>query len=291
MGKDDLLELATVNDCGRCLGGNALHPCATLARLDGNAPQAPCVRFGCYAVLFIEEEGQPCCGCRSDDFACAAMSFRAPGGDFRQGRAPALGGKGWLLAFHPALLPAAPPAFFGYRPEEALHLSRREAASVEGCLARIGDELRRPADTHTAALLSAHIVLLLRYCGRYYERQFITRENCNKALMRRFARLLDERIAQGALAKGAALRPGTFADALGLSPAYFADLLRFETGKSFAEYLRLRQFGVARRLLAGGVATPAAVARLLGFPSTESFAGLFRKLTGVDPADYRYARN
>ena len=141
MGKDDLLELATVNDCGRCLGGNALHPCATLARLDGNAPQAPCVRFGCYAVLFIEEEGQPCCGCRSDDFACAAMSFRAPGGDFRQGRAPALGGKGWLLAFHPALLPAAPPAFFpgGERPSAprrpflARRAPARRSLSPFGC--------------------------------------------------------------------------------------------------------------------------------------------------------------
>ena len=66
--------------------------------------------------------------------------------------------------------------FFAYHKEEALHLSQRETAKVTCCLENIEDELHHAIDTHSGTILSRHIELLLDYCTRYYERQFITRE-------------------------------------------------------------------------------------------------------------------
>lgn len=98
--------------------------------------------------------------------------------------------KGWLLAFHPDLLLCTTLknhidnyTFFFYRKEEALHLSQREMAKVTCCLENIEDELHHSIDTHSNTILSRHIELLLDYCSRYYERQFITRENKNRMIL------------------------------------------------------------------------------------------------------------
>ena len=98
--------------------------------------------------------------------------------------------KGWLLAFHPDLIYRTSLknhiknyTFFSYNKEEALHLSQRETATVTCCLENIEEELHHSIDTHTATILSRHIELMLDYCTRFYERQFITRENRNKTVL------------------------------------------------------------------------------------------------------------
>ena len=82
-----------------------------------------------------------------------------------------------------------------------------------------------------------------------------------------------------------------FAHQLNLSAAYFNDLLKFETGLNLREYLQLKQLEMAKQLLLKGEATPAEVATRLGFPSVQYFSFLFKKMTGVGPGEYRWARN
>ena len=132
---------------------------------------------------------------------------------------------------------------------------------------------------------------MLDYCSRYYERQFITRENKNKAIMAECGRMAADYISSGKLQGGRMPRPAVFAGPLHLSEAYFCDLLRFETGKTLEEYISLKQLELAKQCLLRGEETPAAVARRLGFPSTQYFTFLFRKLTGVSPGDYRLSKN
>ena len=60
---------------------------------------------------------------------------------------------------------------------------------VVDCLNKIDAELHHPVDGHTKRLLCASIELLLDYCVRFYERQFITRSNVNSDVLRRFERL------------------------------------------------------------------------------------------------------
>lgn len=154
---------------------------------------------------------------------------------------------------------------------------------VTCCLSNIEDELHHPIDTHSSIILSRHIELLLDYCTRYYERQFITRENKNKALLENMERLFVEYIASGRLQGGKLPTPGYMAGELDLSVAYFNDLLKFETGKTLEEYLQLKRLDIARHMLLQDGHTPAAVARKLGYPNVQCFSVLFKKITGVAP--------
>lgn len=206
--------------------------------------------------------------------------------------------KGWLLAFHPDLLFRTSLknhiknyTFFSYHKEEALHLSRRETSTVTCLLEHIEEELHHPIDAHTGTILSRHIELLLDYCTRFYERQFITRENKNKLLLARLDRMFDEYLDSGRLSAGGLPVLAQCAAALNLSAAYFSDLLKFETGKSLEEYFEFRRLDTARRLLSEGMHTPAAVARLLGYPNVQCFSLIFKRVVGVPPGEFRYSRN
>jgi AraC-type DNA-binding domain-containing proteins len=226
------------------------------------------------------------------------MVFLAPGEIFRMNKNNTLPHKGWLLAFHPDLLLCTTLknhidnyTFFFYRKEEALHLSQRETAKVTCCLENIEDELHHSIDTHSNTILSRHIELLLDYCSRYYERQFITRENKNKMILGKMEGILDEYITSGKLQEGKLPTSGCCAGRLNLSTAYFDDLLRFETGKTLAEHFQLKCLYTARKMLSEGGNTPAAVARRLGYPSVQYFSLVFKKATGVAPNEYRSSQN
>ena len=144
---------------------------------------------------------------------------------------------------------------------------------------------------HSNTILSRHIELLLDYCSRYYERQFITRENKNKMILGKMEGILDEYITSGKLQEGKLPTSGCCAERLNLSTAYFDDLLRFETGKTLAEHFQLKCLYTARKMLSEGGNTPAAVARRLGYPSVQYFSLVFKKATGVAPNEYRYSQN
>lgn len=53
-------------------------------------------------------------------------------------------------------------------------------------------ELQHPIDKHSKRLISRNIELLLDYCMRFYERQFITRSENNKNVLVKFEALLDD---------------------------------------------------------------------------------------------------
>lgn len=294
----DTLELKTVCDCNRCLGTATLHPQATLVNLAKPGVGHEAVKFEFYAILLIEAcaDGCSCCGRRYYDYADSTMVFLKPGEVFSMSRGDTLPDKGWLLAFHPDLLldtslssDIRNYSFFDYRKEEALHLSSRETETVFCCLENIEDELRHPIDTHSGTILSHQIELLLDYCSRFYERQFITRENCNDALVAKTEKLTERYILDEY--SGGEPDMSRISEQLKLSPAYFNDMLKFSTGKSFTEYFQLRRIGLAKRMLAEGKANFAEVARVLAFPSTQYFCAVFKRLTGCAPGDYRRSLN
>ena len=92
---------------------------------------------------------------------------------------------------------------------------------------------------------------LLDYCTRFYERQFITRENKNKLLLARLDRMFDEYLDSGRLSAGGLPVLAQCAAALNLSAAYFSDLLKFETGKSLEEYFEFRETGYGPAFIVG----------------------------------------
>lgn len=300
MKENKTLDIRTVCECNRCLGSKTLHPQASIINLEKPDLGQDAIKFEFYAILLIEScsDGCCCCGRKYYDYSNATMVFLTPGEIFRMSEDNTLPDKGWLLAFHPDLLFRTSLrnhiknyTFFSYYKEEALHLSQRETAKVTCCLENIEEELHHPIDIHTSTILSRHIELLLDYCTRFYERQFITRENKNKVILEKMEKILDEYISSGNLQDGKLPVPQYCAERLELSVAYFNDLLKFETGKTLAEYFQFKRLDVAKRMLLKDGYSPSTVARLLGFPNVQHFALIFKKITGIAPGEYRYSQN
>ncbi len=296
---NDTLDLKSVYECNCCLGYETLHPQVSIINLEHPDLEQESVKFDFYTVMLIEKcNDDCCCGRKYYDYSNATMVFLKPGEIFRMSKAGALPEKGWLLAFHPDLLYRTSLknhiknyTFFSYNKEEALHLSQRETATVTCCLANIEEELHHSIDTHTATILSRHIELMLDYCTRFYERQFITRENKNKTVLEELETLLNGYIASGRLIDSILPTSEYCAAGLGLSVPYFNDLLKFETGKTLDEYFQLKRLEAAKRMLLKARNTPAIVARQLGYPNVQYFSLLFKKITGIAPNEYWYSNN
>lgn len=298
--QEKTLDIKTVCECNRCLHCKTLHPQVSLINLETPPVLQDVLRFEFYAILLIEDcrdEGS-CCGRRYYDYSSATMVFLTPGEVFRMSESNTLPNKGYLLVFHPDLLfrttlnnHIGNYTFFRYAKEEALHLSQRETEKITCCLWNIEEELHHPIDAHSGTILSRHIELLLDYCTRYYERQFITREAKNKSILEAMEKLTDEYIASGRLAEAMLPTEKYCAERLGLSVAYFCDLLKFETGRTFDEYFQMKRLETAKRLLQGSGNTPVGVARELGYPNVQCFSLLFKRITGLSPSEYRRVPN
>ena len=146
---------------------------------------------------------------------------------------------------------------------------------VLDCLEKIRMELLHAIDKHTKGLIATNIELLLDYCMRFYERQFVTRGDMNLDVLARFERLLDDYLTQGAAAKEGLPSVRYFASKICLSPNYFGDLVKKETGKSAQEGLLDPNKTIGQ------------VAYELGFQYPQHFVRFFKRHVGYTPREYR----
>lgn len=201
------------------------------------------------------------------------------------------------LMFHPDLIYGTPLAkkvssfgFFDYSQLEALHLSADERQKFLFCLGQIKDELEHPVDHHSAALLSANIQVFLEYLNRFYDRQFITRHKVNSEVVRIFHRELKSYYADGRHQKN---MPSVayFAERAHLSPGYFGDLIRKETGSSPKDLIALHLIDVAKERLLSSSEDVNIIAYSIGFEYPAHFSRMFKRMTGESPSQYRASRS
>lgn len=76
-----------------------------------------------------------------------------------------------------------------------------------------------------------------------------------------------------------------------LSPNYFGDLIKKETGKSAQEYIQLKLIATAKERILAPNKTIGQVAYELGFQYPQHFTRLFKKITGLTPNEYRSAKH
>ncbi|MEI9917618.1 MAG: hypothetical protein WDO14_02320 [Bacteroidota bacterium] len=74
-------------------------------------------------------------------------------------------------------------SFFSYQTNEALHLSDKEKLILYEIVQKIDVELSENIDNHSQTLITSNIELLLNYCTRYYDRQFITRKTAHSDVL------------------------------------------------------------------------------------------------------------
>ena len=295
--KKEILNLETVHQCNCCLGNRTLHPLVSVIDLPKTGLTQQTVCFDFYTILLLETLSENILfGRKYYDYSNATVVFLTPGQSIELNEVPSLQGR--LLAFHPDLLCSTPLekhigsyTFFYYSPNEALHLSLREKNKTLECLYCIEQELCHAIDCHSKTLIIRYIELLLDYCTRFYDRQFITRNEENQWILKKVDILLNDYIDSGQLHDGSLPSADYCAHLLKISPHYFSDLLKFETGKNLYEYFQLKRLETAKRMLSDKNNKVSQVVEKLGYPNIQYFSRLFKKITGIAPAEYHLTLN
>lgn len=197
------------------------------------------------------------------------------------------------LMFHPDLICGTPLAekisgfgYFSYSQREALHLSDKEKKIFMDCLEKIKDEIEYPIDSHSTDLISANIQVLLEYLSRFYDRQFITRHNVNSSVVAAFEKQLTE-IYSGGKTLDEVPKVSYFAEKANLTPGYFGDLIKRETGSTPQQIITLKLIAEAKRRLTANDNDISVIAYDLGFQYPQHFTRLFKRITGKSPSEFR----
>jgi AraC-like DNA-binding protein len=80
---------------------------------------------------------------------------------------------------------------------------------------------------------------------------------------------------------------GYFAEQLHLSPNYFGDLVKKETGKSAQEYIQAKLIDIAKEKVFDPDKTVSEIAYELGFKYPQHFSRLFKQQVGHSPKEFR----
>ena len=295
--ENPIINLNSIDGYNNLYGLHTLHPLAAVVDLRNATKTINHVRinYGLYAIFL--KKGTQCTlryGRRTYDYQEGTVVSFAPGQivdiDMPQIElAPDVRG----LLFHPDLIYGTPLAekisqfgFFDYSQLEALHLSEDEKAQFLLCLDLIRKELTHPVDKHSASVISANIQLLLEYMDRFYDRQFITRHKANSDIVARFQANL-KAYYRGSTKNRNTPNVAYFAELANLSPGYFGDLIRKETGMSPKDIIALHIIDIAKQKLISTPDDVSLIAYDLGYEYPAHFSRMFKRLTGQTPSQFR----
>ena len=295
--KEDLIKLDTVDAYNQLFGLETLHPLVNVVDLSeaNGYPIHFTVNYGIYALFLKDIKcGDIRYGRQVYDYQEGTIVSFAPGQvaetEMLEGVKPMAKG----IVFHPDLIKGTSLgqeiktySFFSYDSREALHLSEEEKEIILDCLAKIKLELVHPIDKLSKRLIARNIQLLLDYCMRFYNRQFVTRTEVNKDVLSRFEFLLDDYFWNGKTRTEGVPTVRYFADKVFLSPNYFGDLIKKETGRSPQEYIQGKMIDMAKEMLLGTEKTVSQIADDLGFQYSQHFNRIFKKNVGQSPNEYR----
>lgn len=294
---DEILRLESVCQYNELMGQETQHPLVSVIDFSKTTPMKHVrMNIGFYTIFLKDVKcGDLKYGRSYYDYQEGTLVFIAPGQVVGiENNGEVFQPQGRALLFHPDLIRGTSLGhsikdytFFSYESNEALHLSEKERQVIIDCLNKIEFELMHAIDKHSKTLIVTNIELLLSYCVRFYDRQFITRENVNKDILVRFERLLGEYFQSD--------KPQTLglpsvrycADQLHLSANYLGDLIKKETGKSAQEHIQLKLMDIAKERMFDTSKSVSEIAYELGFKYPQHFSRMFKKSVGYSPNEYR----
>ncbi len=290
-----ILKVKNVGDYSRWVGHTDRHPLVSVIDYAEVSPVRHSLNnYSIYGIFFHDEaEIDLAYGCGKYDYKKGTVICVAPG---------QIGGKedngervmltGWALLFHPDLLHGTPLekaiknySFFDYRVNEALHMTDEEHGILTSLMRQIRDELQKRHDELQNSIIVGYIELVLNFCQRFYNRQFITRKLDNSDMLMKFDRLLHDYF-DGNMQLTHGLPTVQYcADKLCMSSNYFGDMIKKTTGDTASNYIRQYIIQRAKNELATGESI-ARVAYGLGFEYPQHLSRMFKKLTGMTPSEY-----
>lgn len=292
-----ILKADSINAYNEWAGVETRNPLISIIHLNDVKPLRHARKlYGLYAIFLKDAQcGELRYGCKYYDYKDGTMLFVAPGqvvGADDDGST--FQPDGWVLLFHPDLLVGTPLAkhirdysFFSYDTDEALHVSKQERELLMDCYKKINYELDHAIDKHSRQLIVDSIKMLLDYSTRFYDRQFITRENVNRDILSKIADILDDYYESDKPIRIGLPSVQYVADQVHLSPNYLSDMVKKETGEPVLEHIHSHIIDLAKTQLTTGTKTVSEVSYQLGFQYPQHFTRLFKKRVGITPTEYR----
>ena len=297
---DEILKFETISQYNAFNKNTTLHPLVSVVDLSKAEPRRlRRMSYNFYTVFLKEDKcGDLRYGCSNYDYEEGTLIFLAPGQVIGSNGEEYYQPQGLALVFHPDLIRGTTLAqhmndytFFSYAVNEALHLSGRERQIILDCFSKIKYELEHGVDKHSKKLIVTNIELFLNYCVRFYDRQFITRENAVNGILEKFETMLNNFFSSEKPQTIGLPSVAYCAGELNLSPNYFGDLIKKETGKSAHEFIQLKLMDVAKERMFDTTKSVSEVAYGLGFKYPQHFSRVFKQYVGVTPQEYRSSLN
>ena len=290
-----IMKIRNVSDYSRYVGHTGRHPLVCVIDYAEISPVRHCLNnYSVYGIFFHDEADIDLSyGCGKYDYKKGTVICVAPG---------QIGGKedngeqvmltGWALLFHPDLLHGTHLeksiknySFFDYRVNEALHMTDEEHNILSSLMRQIQEELQNKHDRQQDSIIIGYIELVLNFCQRFYNRQFITRELENSDILMKFDNLLRDYYEKKTANNTRIPTVQYCADKLCLSPNYFGDVIRKTTGDTASNYIRQYVVQLAKNEFANGT-NIAQTAYNLGFEYPQHLSRMFKKQTGMTPTEY-----
>lgn len=298
--KQEIIHIKTLKEYYRMIGLKGLkHPLMGVFSYEGfpeiQLTSAVKVTFAFYIIsIKIDYDCKVQYGQTSYDFDEGVMGFIAPGQVHIIDSSFRIPKKGWSLAIHPDLFAGLPLAkkireygFFDYSVNEALILSEEEEQSMNELFRTIQVEYDRTLDSFSQDVLVSQIDLLLTFCNRYYNRQFLTRSKPNNELLAKFETLLHQYFYSDLVEEEGYPTVRYFAAQLNVSPNYLSDVLRNVSGQNAQQHIHSKMIEKAKELLSATSLSVNEISCQLGFEYSQSFSKLFKAKANISPLAFR----
>ncbi|PQL91622.1 helix-turn-helix domain-containing protein [Apibacter adventoris] len=293
---NDILNFNTIKEYNTFNNNKTLHPLVSVVHLYKAEPRKlKRLRYGFYTI-FLKQIfcGDLRYGLSNYDYEEGTLIFLAPNQVIGQSENNYYQPQGIALVFHHDLIAGTSLGknignyhFFSYAVNEALHLSEQERKIIQDCFSKIEYELQHAIDKHSKQLIISNIELFLNYCTRFYDRQFITRDNVNKGILERFELLMNNYFLSDKPQNIGLPSVAWCAEELHLSANYFGDLIKKETGLSAQEYIQSKVINIAKERIFENNKSISEIAYELGFKYPQHFTRLFKQKTGIPPIQFR----
>ncbi|MEY8760616.1 helix-turn-helix domain-containing protein [Chryseobacterium tongliaoense] len=277
------------------------HPLVGIIDLSGlkNNPEINTVLFDLYVISMKRGCDKLIYGQQKYDFDEGLMAFMSPGQILRgeENGVPA-NLEGWMLFIHPDFLwntalskSLKKYEYFDYSVNEALFLSDKEEAIINGIVDNIRNEYHSNIDQFSREIIISHIENLLSYAQRFYNRQFITREKSNHQILERLEKLLLDYFNNDDLVTKGLPTVQYISDNLNVSSTYLRSLLKTLTGQNTQQHIHEKLIEKAKEKLSTSDLSVSEIAYELGFEHLQSFSKLFKSKTKVSPLKFRESFN
>lgn len=296
-----ILKVRKPSDYSSWVGQTDRHPLVSVIDYGKVSPIRHSLNdYSVYGIFFHDEADISLeYGCGKYDYKEGTVICVSPG---------QIGGKedngekvkltGWALLFHPDLLNGTPLekeirqySFFDYRVNEALHMTDEEKETIVGIMRQISNEIaNNPKDDSQDPIIVGLIGVLLNYCQRFYNRQFLTRRLENNDILSKFESLLKDYFCNNTQKEKGLPTVQYFADTLCMSANYLGDVIKRISGETAGNYIRRAIIQESKNRLVSGLSI-SETAYDLGFEYPQHFSRMFKKSTGISPQEYIKERN